>query len=158
MISQVLCTVYWIFTYKYEALTLSQVLEDKIEATEMSCLRRIGNIKEQVKGSQKSRLSKYLKQKDSSLQIFKKESHIILATSRKGKNLYWQPHLKGNLKANILAADRETPVWQKSRIWPTHSRSCCTRIGKCHSSLTVEEATWHPQVTRYYKKGFLGNI
>ena len=39
------CYVYSIFTYGSEAWTLSKVLESKIDATEMWCLRRIGNIK-----------------------------------------------------------------------------------------------------------------
>merc|ERR1712226_731497 len=38
------CYVYSIFTYGSEAWTLSKVLESKIEATEMWCLRRIGNV------------------------------------------------------------------------------------------------------------------
>ena len=39
------CYVYSIFTYGCESWTLSKVLETRIGAMEMLCLRRIGNIK-----------------------------------------------------------------------------------------------------------------
>ena len=39
------CYIFSIFTYGSEAWTLSKVLEDKIEATEMWCLRRMSNIR-----------------------------------------------------------------------------------------------------------------
>ena len=39
------CYIYSIFTYGCEAWTLSKVLEDKIEAFEMWCLREIGQVK-----------------------------------------------------------------------------------------------------------------
>ena len=38
------CYIFSIFTYGSEAWTLSKVLEDKIEATEMWCLRRMSNV------------------------------------------------------------------------------------------------------------------
>ena len=38
------CYIFSIFTYGSEAWTLSKVLENKIEATEMWCLRRLSNI------------------------------------------------------------------------------------------------------------------
>ena len=38
------CFVFSIFTFGSEALTLSKVLEDKTEATEMWCLRKMSNI------------------------------------------------------------------------------------------------------------------
>ena len=39
------CYVYSIFTYGCESWTLSKVLEDKINAMEMWCMRRLGNVK-----------------------------------------------------------------------------------------------------------------
>ena len=38
------CFIFSIFTFGSEALTLSKVLEDKTEATEMWCLRKMSNI------------------------------------------------------------------------------------------------------------------
>ena len=52
------CYVFSIFTYVAEAWTLTKVLEGKIEAFEMWCLRRIGKISWKDKVSNEDVLTK----------------------------------------------------------------------------------------------------
>ena len=55
------CYIYSIFTYVCEAWTLSKVLEAKIEAFEMWCLRELGNVMSKDKLTNESALTKHKK-------------------------------------------------------------------------------------------------
>ena len=90
----VMCYVYSIFTYGCEAWTLSKALEDKIEATEMWCLRRIGSIKwsDRITNESVLRMLKTKRQLLSNIQKRKTKyfGHIkrrknILTTALEGK-------------------------------------------------------------------------
>ena len=77
------CYIFSIFTYGSEAWTLSKVLENKIEATEMWCLRRMSNVlwKDKVSneeelrrlGTERKLLDKIKKEKMQILWPYKKE-------------------------------------------------------------------------------------
>ena len=78
------CYVFSIFTYGCELWTLSKVLEDRIDAMEMWCLRRIGNIKWSDRVTNESVLRNST-QRDNSLKASKKEKQDISATSKERK-------------------------------------------------------------------------
>ena len=133
------CYVYSIFTYGCEAWTLSKVLEDKIEATEMWCLRRIGNVKWSDKISNESVLQ-MLKTKRQLLTSIQKRKSKYFGHIKRRKNILTTA-LEGKLEGK-RPRGRPRNTWMSDiKEWTgqaAYSTSCCPRPGKCHGSSTVE--------------------
>ena len=119
------CYVFSIFTYGSEAWTLSKVLEDKIEATEMWCLRKMSNIQwrdrvtnEEVLrrlGTSRTLLDKIKKRKCRYYGHIKRKNNI-LTTAVEGKVEGKRPR------------GRPRNTWFKDiKVWTNQTAHDCTR-------------------------------
>ena len=119
------CYVFSIFTYGSEAWTLSKVLEDKIEATEMWCLRKMSNIQwrdrvtnEEVLrrlGTSRTLLDKIKKRKCRYYGHIKRKNNI-LTTAVEGRVEGKRPR------------GRPRNTWFKDiKVWTNQTAHDCTR-------------------------------
>ena len=146
------CYIYSIFAHGCEAWTLSKVLEAKIEAFEMWCLRVLGNVRQSDKVTKERVLTK-LKTKGQLLSDIQKRKlkyfgHIkrknnILTTVLEGKLEGKRP--RGRPRNNWMADIKE---WTCQPALRLHQPSCRPRPVECHCTSTVEEAMTLPD-TRY---------
>ena len=81
------CYFFSIFTYGCESWTLSKVLEDKIDAMEMWCLRRIGNIKWRDRVTNESVLQKLKTKRQPLYSIQKRKIKYFGHVKRKWNNI-----------------------------------------------------------------------
>ena len=97
------CYIFSIFTYGSEAWTLSKVLEQKIEAFEMYCYRRMGNISWKDKVTNESVLKK-IKCKRSLLKDVQKRklTTVILSEETIFSQLQWKEEWKGKDLGDVL--------------------------------------------------------
>ena len=119
------CYVYSIFTYGCESWTLSKVLEAKIEAFEMWCLRRIGNIRWSDRVTNDSVLQK-LNTKRQLLQSIQKRKTKYFGHIKRKKNLLTIT-LEGNLEGK-RPRGRPRNMWMTDiKEWTGQSAYACTQ-------------------------------
>ena len=119
------CYVYSIFTYGCESWTLSKVLEAKIEALEMWCLRRIGNIRWSDRVTNVSVLQK-LNTKRQLLQSIQKRKTKYFGHIKRKKNLL-TTSLEGKLEGK-RPRGRPRNMWMTDiKEWTGKSAYACTQ-------------------------------
>ena len=128
---------------------MSKVLEDKIEAIEMWCLRRIGNVKWSDKISNESVLQMLKTKRQLLTSIQKRKSKYFVHIKRR-KNILTTA-LEGKLEGK-RPRGRSRNTWMSHiKEWTGQTAYACTQQataralhGKCHGSSTVEEAMTPP--------------
>ena len=119
------CYVYSIFTYGCESWTLSKVLEAKIDAVEMWCLRRIGNIKWSDRVTNESVLQK-LNTKRQLLKSIQKRKTKYFGHIKRKKNLLTLS-LEGKLEGK-RPRGRPRNMWMTDiKEWTGQSAYACTQ-------------------------------
>ena len=119
------CYVYSIFTYGCESWTLSKVLEAKIEAMEMWCLRRIGNIKWSDRVTNESVIQK-LGTKRQLLQNIQKRKTKYFGHIKRKKNML-TTSLEGKLEGK-RPRGRPRNMWMTDiKEWTTQCAYACTQ-------------------------------
>ena len=119
------CYVYSIFTYGCESWTLSKVLEDRIDAMEMWCLRRIGNIKWSDRVTNESVLKK-LNTKRQLLKSIQKRKTKYFGHIKRKKNLL-TTSLEGKMEGK-RPRGRPRNTWMTDiKEWTRESAYACTQ-------------------------------
>ena len=119
------CYVYSIFTYGCDSWTLSKALEAKIDAVEMWCLRRIGNIKWSDRVTNESVLQK-LNTKRQLLSSIQKRKTKYFGHIKRKKNLL-TTSLEGRLEGK-RPRGRPRNVWMADiKEWTGQSAYACTQ-------------------------------
>ena len=81
------CYVYSIFTYGCESWTLSKILEDTINAMEMWCMRRLGNVQWSERVTNESVLEKLQTKRQLLNSIQKRKKEIYRPCEKKRKHI-----------------------------------------------------------------------
>ena len=118
------CYVYSIFTYGCESWSLSKVLESKIEAMEMWCMRRLGNIKWKDKVTNESVLKKLGTKRQLLSNIQKRKTKYFGHVKRKGNLL--TTALEGKIEGK-RPRGRPRNTWMSDiKEWTRQSAYACT--------------------------------
>ena len=118
------CYVYSIFTYGCESWSLSKVLESKIEAMEMWCMRRLGNIKWKDKVTNESVLKKLGTKRQLLNNIQKRKTKYFGHVKRKGNIL--TTALEGKMEGK-RPRGRPRNMWITDiKEWTRQSAYACT--------------------------------
>ena len=118
------CYVYLIFTYGCESWSLSKVLESKIEAMEMWCMRRLGNIKWKDKVTNEAVLKKLGTKRQLLSNIQKRKTKYFGHVKRKGNLL--TTALEGKIEGK-RPRGRPRNTWMSDiKEWIRQSAYACT--------------------------------
>ena len=146
------CYIYSIFTYGCEAWTLSKVLEAKIEAFEMWCLRVLGNVRWGDKVTNERVLTNFKTKRQLLSDIQKRKLKYFGHIRKKKKYLDDSIRRKFRRQETKRAAAEQLDGGHQGVDLPAslrlHQPSCRLRPVECHCTSTVEEAMTLPD-TRY---------
>ena len=119
------CYVYSIFTYGCESWTLSKVLEDKINAMEMWCMRRLGNVKWSDRVTNESVLEKLHTKRQLLNSIQKRKMKYFGHVKRRGNIL--TTALEGKIEGK-RPRGRPRNMWMTDvKEWTQQSAYTCTQ-------------------------------
>ena len=119
------CYVYSIFTYGCESWTLSKVLEDKINAMEMWCMRRLGNVKWSDRVTNESVLEKLHTKRQLQNSIQKRKMKYFGHVKRRGNIL--TTALEGKIEGK-RPRGRPRNMWMTDvKEWTQQSAYACTQ-------------------------------
>ena len=119
------CYVYSIFTYGCESWTLSKVLEDKINAMEMWCMRRLGNVKWSDRVTNESVLEKLHTKRQLLNSIQKRKMKYFGHVKRRGNIL--TTALEGKIEGK-RPRGRPRNMWMTDvKEWTQQSAYACTQ-------------------------------
>ena len=145
------CYIYSIFTYGCEAWTLSKVLEAKIEAFEMWCLRELGNVMWKDKVTNESVLTKLKTKRQLLSDIQKRKLKYFGHIKRKKQYLDDSIRRKVRRQETKRVAVEQLDGGHQGVDLPAslrlHQPSCRPRPVECHCTSTVEEAMTLPDAT-----------